>query len=173
MSLIHYHAQSSQDTESNPSPSFYGRGTGRTGGISLLEIKTLPTVAGTMEGGLRIAQSSLRSTQRSVCVYINTLAPLGGKGEEERRGKGQQEASATLISSQSYLHIPSDSRLAPELLIGAQTRRVAHPEERLLCSLNLCPSLKAKLSVSSSLKCNLCHSPCGSLLKHHLSEPYV
>lgn len=53
-----------------------------TSGISLLEIKSLPTVAGTMEGGLWIGLSSLRTTQSSVCVYINIPLLREEKGKE-------------------------------------------------------------------------------------------
>lgn len=58
-----------------------------------MEIKSLPTVAGTMEGGLQIGQSSLRTIQSSVCVYINML-PLQKEKEKERtegeKGKGAE-----------------------------------------------------------------------------------
>lgn len=51
-----------------------------------MEIKSLPTVAGTMEGGLQIGQRSLRTTQSSVCVYINILLLWEPKERTERRG---------------------------------------------------------------------------------------
>lgn len=50
-----------------------------------MEIKSLPTVAGTM-GGLQIGQRSLRTTQSSVCVYINILLLWEPKERTERRG---------------------------------------------------------------------------------------
>lgn len=52
-----------------------------------MEIKSLPTVAGTMEGGLRIGQSSLRTTQSSVCVDINILLLREDKEKERTDGK--------------------------------------------------------------------------------------
>ena len=82
------HAQSSQYNQT-PRHLFYGRGTGRAGGISLLEIESLPTVAGTMEGGLKIAQSSLRTTHSSVCVYVNILL-LQKQKEKEHRKNGEE-----------------------------------------------------------------------------------
>lgn len=51
-----------------------------------MEIKSLPTAAGTMEGGLQIGQRSLRTTQSSVCVYINILLLWEPKERTERRG---------------------------------------------------------------------------------------
>lgn len=59
-----------------------------------MEIKPLPTVAGTMEGGLRIGPSSFRSTQSSVCVYINIqLLREEKERTEERRGKDRDRGS--------------------------------------------------------------------------------
>lgn len=55
-----------------------------------MEIKSLPTVAGTMEGGLRISQCSLRTTQLSVCIYINILLLRERKRERKVRDRGRK-----------------------------------------------------------------------------------
>lgn len=70
-----------------------------------MEIKSLPAVAGTMEGGLWIGQSSLRTTQGSVCVYINI--PLL-REEKEKKGlrteKGQEQGGVYTTGSKGKVH---------------------------------------------------------------------
>lgn len=74
-----------------------------------MEIKSLPTVAGTMEGGLWIGQSSLRTTQGSVCVYINIRLLREEKERTEKgkgrwREKGQKQGGVNITGSQGKVH---------------------------------------------------------------------
>lgn len=60
-----------------------------------MEIKSLPTVVGTMGGGLQIGRSSSQTTQSSVCVYINI--PLLW---EEKEKKGHTEGMGKEIKGE-------------------------------------------------------------------------
>ncbi len=79
-----------------------------------MEIKSLPTVAGTMEGGPRIGRSSLRTIQSSVCVYINIQLLLNEKENERTewretenirsREKGQEQGEVDITENKCKVH---------------------------------------------------------------------